>query len=381
MMVESYPCPFANITFGNGMAHGTIVTSHQEKDIPSLTKTPSAGMLAQIGGLMTDSTPPQKITTRIYENSWGKRHSPLTKLLAVILLVLLCYKLAEGLLFRTLCSEQDRNIPPNTEVIVSACKHPTAIGVPGGEVLFVREHRSGKMYLLALRTGEKRKVPDDPLFLDDGIFLSSELVWLEGSSVGSDNPNYRPHYILDLTDGQRYELLDLNGLPLKDGKFDPKYYAYFKSAEQVFIHNTGNRVIALSPNFRQNPERNVIYYKSPSNTETNYENGELLEKLMKDLEVAYQIVDLSLRYSDITSPTGAYIIRSDGIYHSETNTPVVTREYTGKRFIGDYFISWYYDESGVVIFKEGGGYLINFSESQGHYRIPTPILKLRLPAP
>jgi hypothetical protein len=53
MMIESYPCPFANITFGNGMAHGTIVTSHQERDIPNLTKIPSAGMLAQNGGLMT----------------------------------------------------------------------------------------------------------------------------------------------------------------------------------------------------------------------------------------------------------------------------------------------------------------------------------------
>jgi hypothetical protein len=57
------------------------------------------------------------------------------------------------------------------------------------------------------------------------VFLSSELVWLEGSLVGPDNPNYRPHYILDLTTGQRYELLDLDLLPRLDGgEFGPKNF-------------------------------------------------------------------------------------------------------------------------------------------------------------
>ena len=167
-----------------------------------------------------------------------KERTPLLiKILAVIiLLVLLCnlsYRVGEELLFRRLCLKQDREIPPNTEVIVSACKSPRAIGVPGGDVLFVREGRTDKMYLLDLRTGEKRDVPNDPLLLDHGVFLSSELVWLEGSPVGSDNPNYRPNYILDLTDGQRYELTDLDRLPRLDGgKFNPKYYAYFQSAAQ-----------------------------------------------------------------------------------------------------------------------------------------------------
>lgn len=200
----------------------------------------------------------------------------LVKILAVILLVLVSCYLPQELLFWKLCTEQDRDIPPNTEVIVSACKRPTAIGVPGGEVLFVREHRSGKMYLLDLRTGKKRDVPNDPLLLNHGIFLSSELVWLEGSLVGPDDPNYRPHYILDLIDGQRYELLDLTWLPLKDSRFDPKYFSYFQSAEQVFIHHSKNKLIALSPDFRQYPERNVIFSQSSLGSIYEvYKNGEL----------------------------------------------------------------------------------------------------------
>ena len=173
------------------------------------------------------------------------------KILAVVLLVILCCNLP-SLLFWPLCLKQDRDIPPNTEVIVSACLTPTVVGVPGGDLLFVREHRTGKMYLLDLRTGQKRDIPDDPLLLDHGIFLSSELVWLEGSSGPPGDIDYRPHYILDLTDGQRYELLDLTWLPrLEGGKFDPEYFAYFQSAEQVFIDHTENRLIALAPDFRQ----------------------------------------------------------------------------------------------------------------------------------
>jgi hypothetical protein len=127
-----------------------------------------------------------------------ERNALLTILLVVFLLVLMCCNLP-SLLFWPLCLKQDLSRPPNTEVLVSACKRPGAIGVPGGEVLFVHEGRTDKMYLLDLRTGEKRKVPNDPLLLDHGIFLSSELVWLEGSFIRPENPGYRPHYILDLT--------------------------------------------------------------------------------------------------------------------------------------------------------------------------------------
>ncbi|MBI5825975.1 MAG: hypothetical protein HZB18_18260 [Chloroflexi bacterium] len=205
--------------------------------------------------------------------------------------------------------------------------------------------------------------------------LSSELVWLEGSLVGPEDPSYRPHYILDLTDGQRYELLDLNRLPRLEGfKFDPQYYEYFQLAEKVFIHQTENTLIALPPDFRQYPDRNVIFSQYALSQGTNPKNGELLEKLMKELGEDYKIVDFSLRYADVSSPAGNYTVRADGIYLSETNTPVVTRD------MGYYFRGWYYDESGVV-FQEGAGYLIHFLEAQGYYRIPSPILKLRLPVP
>ena len=295
-------------------------------------------------------------------------------LAVVFALSFLCYIVSESLLFWSLCWKQDHNLPANTEVIVSACQRPSSFGVPGGETLFVNGRRTKDAYLLDLRAGKKRTVPDDPLLLDYGVFLSSELVWLEGSLVGPDDSNYRPHYILDLTTGQRYELLDLDWLPkLEGGYFDPKNFAYIQSADQVFVHHSKNTLIALSADFRDNPNGRVILSQhSLASFNEGYRKGELLAKLMDDLGMDYEIVDFSLNYTDIPSPTGKYIVRSNGIYLSKTNTPVVMRD------MGFYFRSWYYDESGVV-FQEGAGYLINFPESQGYYPIPTPILKLRLP--
>lgn len=297
-----------------------------------------------------------------------ERKPLLIKILAVVLLVLLCCnlpKLLREALFWKLCREQDGNLPPHTELLVSACKSPVARGVPGGEMLFVREGRTDKMYLLDLHTGEKRDVPDDQLFLDKGIFLNSELVWLEGSLVGPDNPNYRPHYILNLTDDRRYELLDLTWLPrLEGGKFDPKYFAYFQSAEQVFIDHTENRLIALAPDFRQH-HGGVIFSGSSLGLVTSNTSGKLLEQLMKDLGVDYKIVDFSLEYADIPSPMGRYTVRGDGIYLSGTNTPVVTR------YMGYSFRGWYYDESGVV-FQDAGHDLLILPGGEGLFIFPLP---------
>ncbi len=160
-----------------------------------------------------------------------------------------------------------------------------------------------------------------------------------------------------------------------DGKFDPKYYTYFQSAEQVFIHHTENTLIALSPDFRQHPERNVILSQTPLGTfSEGYKNGELLVQLMKGLGVNYEIVDFSLKYADIPSPTGKYTIHNKGIYFSGTNLPVEIHD------IGSQFRGWYYDESGVVL-QRPWYFLISGSLTGSAFPQPRPILKLYLPEP
>ncbi len=292
-----------------------------------------------------------------------ERKSLLIKILAVVLLVLLCRNLPSLML----CLKQDFFRPPNTKVLVSACKSPKVFGVPGGEVAFVREGFTDKMYLLDLRTGEKRDVPNDPLLLKRKVFLSSNLVWVIGSPGGPSHPSYRPHYILDLTNGNRYELLDLTWLPLKDGAFDPKYYEYIKSANQVFLHHGENIVIALSLDLSQG--KNVVLFKSLGTGK----NGEKLNQILSDLDVNYEIIDFSLYNADVPSPTNKYIARFDGIYLARTNQRITSGMY-------NYFRGWYYDDSAIIV-QGNGDYLLTFPGVSSVFYVPSPVLKLRLPTP
>ncbi len=323
--------------------------------------------------------------------SFKERNPLLVKLLAVVLLVMLCCNLPSWL-FWPLCMKEDLFRPFNTKILISACNKEERMRItvtPDGKALFVTKaspdssYRLDDVYLLDLSTGEKRDIPEDPLLMEtQGELLNSELVWLEGYASGgpieTENYHYRPDYILDLTNGNRYEMTDFTGWLDRPPPPDYDYTPYFQSAEQVFILRRSNRAIALPPNFRQNSTGGVILYKSQlRNTETEFKDGELLESIMKDLEVDYEVVDLSLRYEDVPSPTGKYIVRDDGIYLSETNALIVNRNMSD-------FQGWYYDESGVVV-QERGYYLIDiglgFGSSLEYFYIPGPTLKLRLPAP
>jgi hypothetical protein len=296
-------------------------------------------------------------------------------MLAIVMLILICYNLPP-LPFYVLCLKEDASRPPNTEIIISACnKRLHVTGVPMGEVLYISKtqlnnpYRLDYAYLLDLRTGRRRGVPNDPLLMQtQGEFLNSDLVWLEGYYSSPDTPGYRPDYVLDLNDGQRYELISLNQMPLLEGnKFDSKHYAYFQAAERVFLHHKYNTIIALAPNFREHPEGNVIYYKGSE------KNGEALERLLDDLGVKYEKVDLSLQYTDVPSPTRRYTVREDGVYLFGTETPVIK---SNMRYS---FVGWYHDESGIV-FRSPGYFLFHIGAWSSFYYIPKPVIKLRLPS-
>lgn len=207
--------------------------------------------------------------------------------------------------------------------------------------------------------------------LDKGIFLSSELVWLEGSLVGPDHPAYRPPYILDLTDGQRYELLTLKLPPrLKDGNFNPDNSSYIQFADRVFVDLSGHRLIALSANFRANQNERVILDGFSG------DDDEFLD-LVKSFGVEYENVDSSESGPDsnVSSPSGKLFVKNGGIYLSNTNALFEAIPYSY------YFRSWYYDDSGVVIHDDYGTYWIMTQFFGDYYHLSRPVLKLRLAVP
>ncbi len=284
---------------------------------------------------------------------------------------------------------------PNTEVVVSACEDMTVKdSEPSGQMLWIRELGNEEEYLLNqyfldLRTGERKPVPaiiyehfEAKYFR--GKLLTPDLVWLEGSYHQPDDVDYKPHFILDLRDGNRYPLLDLtwhfSNKRLENGELHPDLLAYFLNAEQVFISREENRVIALASDFHQYPERNVIFsqYSLGSNS-LDAKNGELLEQLMTELGVDYQILDVSLYYAGIPSPSGNFVVRNDAIYLADGDIPILEKERGG---FGGYFKGWYYDDSGIVVIRPTRYLFSGPLFEDGSVRIlkiPQPVLKLRLP--
>ncbi len=283
------------------------------------------------------------------------------------------------------CAKRDEQLLSNTELLISACTDPEVRGVPGGEKLFVNERKTGEIYLLDLRTGEKKQIPNYPHLLERGIFLSSELVWLEGVLLESSADGYRSDYILDLTDGQTYELINLNNIEfqnklLENGELKPELLTYITKSEKIFIHYRHNKIIALSPDFRHQPDKNIIFHQSIfGQRNVHAKRGELLEQLVKDLGLSFERIDLSLEFGRIPSPTGKYFASHNGIFLSGTNISLTIDKYPPGYYlgIGGGFISWYYDESGFV-FTQGGNYYVQDSLWGNYFYIPSPILKFFL---
>ena len=130
----------------------------------------------------------------------------------------------EEYLFWEECPKSDKELPPNTELLISACVDPQVRGVPGGEVLFVYEAKTGATYLLDLKTGEKKLIPDDRMS-GGGVFLNSDLVLRYAPA----DPHSIP-YILDITTGKRYGLVDITKWGEGAGP-KSEYDPYFLSLE------------------------------------------------------------------------------------------------------------------------------------------------------
>lgn len=276
-------------------------------------------------------------------------------------------------LFWEECPKSDKDLPPNTELLISACVDPQVRGVPGGEVLFVHEAKTGLTYLLNLRTGEKKPIHDDPLLLEKGVFLNSEWVWLEGYG-NPTYPDYRPSFVLDLITGKRYELVDITKWGEGAGP-KSEYDPYFQSAEKIFLHHGRNRAIALLHGFMTTSTTGVILYLSGQEAKS----GQILQMYLEGLGVEYQIIDYSLENVEVPSPSGKYVATGDGIFLAGLDTsllPAAYNSYPNRWGPGD-FISWYYDDSGVV-YTQGEYYYYNGLLSS-RFRIPRPILKLNLP--
>ena len=278
----------------------------------------------------------------------------------------------EEYLFWEECPKSDKDLPPNTELLISACVDPQVRGVPGGEVLYVYEAKTGLTYLLDLKTGEKKSIPDDRLLSERGVFLNSELVWDSTPAY----PDYIP-YILDITTGERYEVVDITKWGEGAGP-KSEYNPYFQSAEKIFLHHGRREAIALPRGFMITSMTGAYLFMAGEETKP----GQSLEMYFEDLGVEYQIIDYSLKNVEVPSSSGKYVATGNGIFSTGSDTSILPDAYNSypNRWGPGSFWGWYYDDSGVV-FTQDEYYFYNGLISRTYRIIPRPILKLKLPEP
>lgn len=273
-----------------------------------------------------------------------------------------------------------RSPAENAEIIVSACKDPGFVDVsPDGEVVWIYEKLSEVHYLLNLRTDEKNPVPESAIQLwiqSSGILkmMSPELLLRQGR-LFINPPDYRPYQIVSLTDGSQFSLIDVGALIdvySPDGTINAALIDYFQSADQVFVHRGWQIAVATVTDFRHHPERNVVLHQIYLDPE--FDNGdELLIEFLNMYNVNYQIIDVDLINKDNYSPLGNYLVRGDGV-HLKDDHLIMDRRAWGGNFKG-----WYYDDSAIIV-QPSTDWLISIADLGNLFRIPQPVLKVRLPA-
>ena len=314
----------------------------------------------------------------------------LLKLIILISIPLLfysgyCYGLWGGnslilqYLFQCNCpspSEQMR-YPKEVEVIISACQNSSARLLPSGQLLYVRENKDDhtSTYLLDLRTNEKIAFTLPYSSFD---FLTDDLLYIFVYYEANE-------YLLDRSTNNEY--------PIKrfvyshpgsyiDGNADPaKLVTALRQAKDIyFIANSTDMVVALPPNFPAHPE--LIFYFNRFDLQGFDPNR--VEKFLQQNKISYQtpLPSYPEYPHEITSPSGKFIARPDGIYLSGSEKKIVEgysfREFLARRFFTPR--GWIYNGTGVIYTTLINPCLIGPSFFTGcHYKVPQPVLLLKMP--
>jgi hypothetical protein len=277
-------------------------------------------------------------------------------------------------LFQCNCpaSSEEARYPKEADLIIPACNNAVVMLFPNGHRLYVLEKNSGRTssYLLNLQTREKT-----PIGSREGYFhfLSDDIVyvWLFGGEG---------EYILDGATGlqypiQSYKQLHPNAFSNGYANTELLVKALSEADEVFLIDAASDPVIAISSDFRTNPEHNFIvyifdlpeYWANP------------IEDFLQNNRVVYQYAAARFPWNslpkEIVSPDGQFIARNYGIYLAETNQMIVNAPIPGVR-------GWTYDGRGVIyssrrcLFQIG----LPFADDTSCYRwVPQPVIMVKVP--
>ena len=269
-------------------------------------------------------------------------------------------------------SSEEARYPKEVDLIIPACNNVAVMLFPNGHRLYVLEKNSGitSSYLLNLQTGEKT-----PIGSREGYFhfLSDDIVyvWLFGGEE---------EYILDGATGQQYPIQSYKQLhpsAFSNGYANTELLVKALSeADEVFlIDAASDPVIAISSDFRANPDHNFIVYSFDLPEYW----ADPMEAFLQQNKVVYQYAAARFPWNslpkEIASPDGQFVARDDGIYLAETNQIIVDAPIPGVR-------GWTYDGLGVIYSSRRCLFRIQlpFADDTSCYRwVPQPVIMVKVP--
>lgn len=267
-------------------------------------------------------------------------------------------------LFQCSCppASEEARYSEHIDVIIPACSQARVRLSPSGMLLHVREKESGiaTAYLLNLQTMEKIDVSNllFPSFLTDDL-------WFVGNGLDG--------YILDRITGMQYPIQKFV-YSRSDAKINGEtnlalLAESLRQAEYIFlIGPSQDTVIALTSDFRTNPERNFLTNRFDISDFN-------MERFLQENNIIYRVILPDFPHEAI-SPDGKLIARDDGIYLVETGQIIAQAPPSLVR-------GWIWDSRGVIYSSNGRclmrRVLLFVDDVECAIVVPQPVLLLKMP--
>jgi hypothetical protein len=266
--------------------------------------------------------------------------------------------------------------PPSVEVVVSACREPTILGLsPSGRYMTVDVHAPQReRYNLDFQTGAVEDLPTnyDFVYLTDDLWVMSD--GIDAFLVDRETRAQTPFTVLSPNRVPGGELADGTGNP-------EALLPLFRSTSQIFVGS--DKVLVVEGRLTSaSPPGHYIFSQGWWWPERLFVSGGALQQFLDAHQIAYHLLLRQIAYT-WPSHSGEYAAYWDGIVRTQTGERVVENYRPGGVNFDVPPYGWAFEDRGVLLspltrwlidIRLFGSVLIQAG------RVPMPLLLLKAPA-
>jgi hypothetical protein len=267
--------------------------------------------------------------------------------------------------------------PPSVEVLVSACREPTILGLSlSGRFMTVDvEAPQPERFILDFQTGAVEYLPTDYNF----IYLTDDLWVLPGG---------REAYLVERETRAQTPITTLSPERVPGGALEDRRYGdpeallpLLRSTSQIFLSDDHAWVLdgRLTPDSTPRHYTFTQFWWWPERVHV---SGGAMRQFLDRHQIAYHLLS---RHTDLAWPShsGEFTAYLDGIVRTETGERVVENYRPLGSLSGLVPRGWVFEDRGVVL-RPRPRWLIDFSVGVHRIlqagRVPMPLLLLKVPA-